>query len=76
MVGVALKARGYWKGPHSGPQTASSTCQNRRMSDLRAVIRAQRLSLIEDLNTLTPQQWASPSLCKGWSVQQIATHLA
>jgi hypothetical protein len=41
------------------------------MSDLRAVIRAQRLSLIEDLNTLTPQQWASPSLCRLGSAAEL-----
>ena len=38
-------------------------------------IRAERAALAEDLATLTPQQWASPSWCAGWSVQQAVAHM-
>ncbi|WP_432938610.1 maleylpyruvate isomerase family mycothiol-dependent enzyme [Kribbella sp. CA-253562] len=46
------------------------------MGDIRELIRAERLDLIELLATLTPAQWATPSLCGGWTVQDVAAHLA
>jgi uncharacterized protein (TIGR03083 family) len=38
-------------------------------------IDAQRADLADLLDTLTPQQWATPSLCDGWSVRHVAAHL-
>lgn len=38
-------------------------------------IRPLRLETADYLETLTPEQWAAPSLCTGWSVQDIAAHL-
>ncbi len=35
----------------------------------------QRLQLAEILRTLGPEQWASPSLCDGWTVQDVAAHV-
>lgn len=46
------------------------------MTELLAVIRTERLDLIDYLETLTPEQWATPSLCGGWTVQHVAAHLA
>lgn len=40
------------------------------------VIRTERRALIEYLETLSPDQWATPSLCEGWTVQDVAAHLA
>jgi uncharacterized protein (TIGR03083 family) len=40
------------------------------------LIRTERASLIELLETLTPAEWATPSLCGAWTVQQVAAHLA
>ena len=40
------------------------------------VIRTERHALLGYLETLTPQQWATPSLCEGWRVQDVAAHLA
>lgn len=44
--------------------------------DVRAAIRDERAALIALLETLTPEQWATPSLCEGWDVQAVAAHLA
>ena len=41
-----------------------------------ALIRTERAALIELLETLTPAEWATPSLCSAWTVQQVAAHLA
>ncbi|MDX6300278.1 MAG: hypothetical protein QOF53_1492 [Nocardioidaceae bacterium] len=41
-----------------------------------AVIREERTALIELLETLNPEEWATPSLCAGWTVQDVASHLA
>ncbi|WP_432510874.1 maleylpyruvate isomerase family mycothiol-dependent enzyme [Kineococcus sp. SYSU DK001] len=36
---------------------------------------AARRALAADLADLTPQQWATPSLCGGWTVEQTLAHL-
>ncbi|MEO8456318.1 MAG: maleylpyruvate isomerase family mycothiol-dependent enzyme [Chloroflexota bacterium] len=35
----------------------------------------ERAALLEVLRSLTPEQWALPTSCPGWSVQDIAAHL-
>lgn len=35
----------------------------------------ERQVLITDLESLTPQQWATPSLCPGWDVHDVVAHL-
>ena len=42
----------------------------------KELLRTERAALIELLETLTPAEWATPSLCSGWTVQQVAAHLA
>jgi uncharacterized protein (TIGR03083 family) len=44
--------------------------------DLPAVLRTERLALVDLLSTFGPEQWATPSLCQGWTVQDVAAHLA
>lgn len=46
------------------------------MADLPSMIRIERLALIDFLETLSPRDWAVPSLCAGWTVQDVAAHLA
>jgi uncharacterized protein (TIGR03083 family) len=46
------------------------------MSDLPQLIRTERLALIEFLDTLGPAEWATPSLCGEWTVQDVAAHIA
>ncbi|WP_169251088.1 maleylpyruvate isomerase family mycothiol-dependent enzyme [Brevibacterium sp. 'Marine'] len=43
---------------------------------LWSTVSRERLSLADTLDTLTPEQWAAPSLCSEWSVQDVAAHLA
>jgi hypothetical protein len=31
-------------------------------------VAAERVGLADDLADLTPEQWATPSLCAGWTV--------
>ncbi|MDX6744486.1 maleylpyruvate isomerase family mycothiol-dependent enzyme [Actinocorallia sp. A-T 12471] len=38
-------------------------------------IDAERASLADFLDALTPAQWATPSLCEGWTVREVAAHL-
>jgi uncharacterized protein (TIGR03083 family) len=35
----------------------------------------QRADLAGFLETLTPAQWETPSLCPGWTVRQVAAHI-
>jgi uncharacterized protein (TIGR03083 family) len=35
----------------------------------------QRGRLADLLDTLEPQQWATPSLCAGWTVREVAIHI-
>jgi uncharacterized protein (TIGR03083 family) len=42
---------------------------------LMDMARAERADLAEFLATLTPQQWAAPSLCTKWTVKDVVAHL-
>jgi uncharacterized protein (TIGR03083 family) len=41
-----------------------------------SIIDAQRVELADLLELLTPEQWATPSLCAGWTVRDVAAHLS
>lgn len=43
---------------------------------LWSTVEAERLSLADTLDSLTPEQWTTQSLCSEWSVQDVAAHLA
>ena len=43
--------------------------------DIWPVVHAERRALAADLAGLTPEQWATPSLCTGWSVHDVLAHL-
>ncbi|WP_028658734.1 maleylpyruvate isomerase family mycothiol-dependent enzyme [Nocardioides insulae] len=36
----------------------------------------ERASLCDLLTGLTPEQWSTPSLCRGWTVRDVAAHLS
>ena len=40
------------------------------------LLRSARLDLIDFLSAAEPAHWATPSLCAGWTVQDVAAHLA
>lgn len=44
------------------------------MTSVRALARQERIEFAELLGGLTPQQWATPSLCQGWTVREVAAH--
>lgn len=46
------------------------------MADNSAVLRAARLPLVDLLASLDEAEWATPSLCEGWTVQEVAAHPA
>jgi uncharacterized protein (TIGR03083 family) len=39
------------------------------------LIHREREAMADTLTTLTPAQWAEPSLCGGWTVQETAGHI-
>ena len=43
--------------------------------DIWRHIDEQRADLADVLDTLTPSQWSTPSLCEGWTVRDVAAHL-
>ena len=43
--------------------------------DVMALARAEREDLLDLLVTLTPEQWRAPSLCEGWTVQDVVAHV-
>jgi len=45
------------------------------MVDVPAMAEAERAALADLLESLTPEQWQSPSLCEGWTVRQVAAHV-
>lgn len=40
-----------------------------------AAVHAERRALVRDLEKITPAQWATPSLCVGWSVHDVLAHM-
>lgn len=49
------------------------------MADVAALWRMvveERLALADQLGGLTDDQWATPSLCAGWTVRDVVAHLA
>ncbi|MFE2413753.1 maleylpyruvate isomerase family mycothiol-dependent enzyme [Kitasatospora sp. NPDC057904] len=44
--------------------------------DTWGTIHAERRALLADVRDLTPEQWATPSLCTGRSVQDTLAHMA
>ncbi len=39
------------------------------------LIADERRALADLLEGLTPEQWATPSLCEGWTVREVAAHV-
>lgn len=44
-------------------------------SGIWSLVHAERAALAADLADLTDQQWATPSLCTGFTVRQVLAHL-
>jgi uncharacterized protein (TIGR03083 family) len=44
-------------------------------SDMWQTIKAERLALADDLAGLTPEQWATKTLCEEWTVHDVVAHL-
>ncbi|WP_461172766.1 maleylpyruvate isomerase family mycothiol-dependent enzyme [Arthrobacter sp. Z1-9] len=38
-------------------------------------VHSERETLIGELESLTPEQWAQPSLCPGWDIHDVLAHL-
>jgi uncharacterized protein (TIGR03083 family) len=43
--------------------------------DMWSTIHAERQALATDLGALSETQWATPSLCTGWSVRDVLAHM-
>lgn len=43
--------------------------------DVKQLAAAERRDLADLLETLTPAQWDTPSLCEGWTVRDVAAHV-
>jgi uncharacterized protein (TIGR03083 family) len=44
--------------------------------DRIAAVRKERDDLVEFCRTLSPEEWAKPSQCEGWTVQDVVAHMA
>lgn len=49
--------------------------QNASREALWSLIHVERAALADDLDGLSPQDWARPTLCGDWSVQEVVAHL-
>jgi uncharacterized protein (TIGR03083 family) len=62
------------------PVYISSGILTKRSGDMESeqiwhYIDEQRADLADFLDTLSPAQWATPSLCPGWTVREVAAHI-
>lgn len=46
------------------------------MADVLSMVHAERRALVDFLDTLPAEQWAAPTWCDKWNVQQVAAHVA
>jgi uncharacterized protein (TIGR03083 family) len=46
------------------------------MTELKDLVRTERFAFIDLLESLSEDQWQSPSLCSAWTVEHVAAHLA
>jgi uncharacterized protein (TIGR03083 family) len=44
-------------------------------ADVKAMAEVERGELAEFLETLAPEHWEAPSLCAGWTVRDVVTHM-
>jgi uncharacterized protein (TIGR03083 family) len=44
-------------------------------TDVWGIIHAERRALAADLQALSEPQWATPSLCTGWTVRDVLAHM-
>jgi uncharacterized protein (TIGR03083 family) len=44
-------------------------------TDIWPTIHAERSALADDLSDLSPEQWAQPTMCAEWDVQDVLAHL-
>lgn len=45
------------------------------MSDVWTFVHDERRALVADLASLSDEQWATPSLCAGWTVEDVVAHV-
>ena len=45
------------------------------MHDIAGLVTAERLALCDMLDTLSPNDWDTPSLCPAWTVRDVVAHL-
>lgn len=51
--------------------------QNRSVAqDVRTFLEQERSALADYLETLTADEWSTPSLCGEWTVQEVASHVS
>lgn len=48
---------------------------SRPSSAVWPAVHSERQILITELELLTPEQWAQPSLCPGWDIHDVVAHL-
>ena len=46
------------------------------MTDTFDLIAVQRRAVADVLDSLSAEEWLTPSLCEGWRVQEMAAHLS
>jgi uncharacterized protein (TIGR03083 family) len=63
---------GVREGTGRGPGTEEPV----ERSDVWTAIDDQRRALVRMLDDLPEKEWRQPSLCDGWTVRQVAAHLA
>lgn len=44
-------------------------------TDVWPVIHTERRALVADLQAMSADKWATPSLCSGWTVQEVLAHM-
>ncbi|WP_281690643.1 maleylpyruvate isomerase N-terminal domain-containing protein [Pseudonocardia thermophila] len=62
------------RSPHPGPDPRRGAATGREAA--WTAVDAHRRDLVQLLATLSAADWTRPSLCSGWTVRDVAAHVA
>ena len=64
------------KNSGAGVRVEALTSRVFDRDDMRRIALRERARIRATLSTLDEEQWSAPSLCEGWTVRDVAAHLA
>jgi uncharacterized protein (TIGR03083 family) len=75
FLGPDIQLEGVWVARFGEDGAGIVSAGSGGWMSLLELARAERQELLDLLESLPPEQWQAPSLCKGWTVQDVVAHV-